>query len=268
LEFYTVNKDGSKILVNDSSNTNAVKAYWKRTAAYGPFVKYAGPTSFVSPFAGPDVGFTNINVVISDGSSAKVDPSTATLAIDGSTVTATKSSTNGLTTLSFTPTGLQLPRTIHTGAASFAETGAGATSHSNTWSFNLLRNMCFQLLCSLKILSPPPRLPTLVLNPPSLTAGWRRTTPEFKTTRWIRRPKLGLLSRWVVVDKSFGPSKDFGVSAFTPQVLNGVAFAEDTNPLLSNHYMRAETDSRQNGPPGQIQYVTTKAYNLSGRPAL
>ena len=70
---------------------------------------------------------------------------------------------------------------------------------------------------------------------------------------------------WVVVDKSFGPGKDTGVSAFTPQILNGVAFNEDTNPLLSNHYMRAETDSRQNGPPGQIQYVTTKPYNLSGK---
>ena len=70
---------------------------------------------------------------------------------------------------------------------------------------------------------------------------------------------------WVVIDKSFAPGKDSGVSAYTPQVLNGVAFNEDTNPLLANHFIYAESDSRQNGPPGQIQYVTTKSYDLTGK---
>ena len=70
---------------------------------------------------------------------------------------------------------------------------------------------------------------------------------------------------WVVVDKSWNISKDFGVSAYVPQVLNGTNFDEDTNPLLSNHYIRAESDARQNGPPGQIQYLTTKSYDLTGK---
>jgi len=34
---------------------------------------------------------------------------------------------------------------------------------------------------------------------------------------------------------------------------------------LVNHYIRSESDSRQNGPPGQIDYVTTTNYDLSGK---
>jgi hypothetical protein len=70
---------------------------------------------------------------------------------------------------------------------------------------------------------------------------------------------------WVVVDKSFGIGKDVGVSSYTPQLLNGVAFDEFTNALLVNHYIRAESDSRGNGPPGQIQYLYTKPYDCSGK---
>jgi hypothetical protein len=70
---------------------------------------------------------------------------------------------------------------------------------------------------------------------------------------------------WVVVDTSFGIAKDFGVSTYTPQILNGIAFDQTTNPLLTNHYVRAESDARQNGPPGQIQYLYTKPYDLTGK---
>ena len=44
-----------------------------------------------------------------------------------------------------------------------------------------------------------------------------------------------------------------------------MAFNEDTNTLLQNHFLDAESDSRQNGPPGQIQDITTKSYDLSGK---
>ena len=187
LEFYTVNKDGSKILVNDSSDTNTIKAYWQRTAAYGPFVKYAGSSSFVSPFNGPDVGFTNVNVVLSDGSSAKIDPVTAALKVDGASVTVTKSSTNGLTTLTYIPQGLQLPRTIHTGTVTFQETGTGGAQHSRLPGVSTFcGTTCFRRHCSSKTSNRPLQLRMLTLNPPFLTVGWPRITPAFKTTPWIR----------------------------------------------------------------------------------
>ncbi len=266
LEFYTVNKDGSKVLVNDPVNPTAVKAYWKRKAAFAPFVKYAGPTSFVSPFTGPDVGFPGVNVVLSDGSASTIDPATASLSIDGSTVAATKTSLNGLTTLAFTPTGLQLPRSVHGGKVSFGLTGGSQVLLTKNWSFNLLRNY---------VLPAPLFFEDFESTPTSQDLGTAPAVPD----GWVAENHTGVQDDtldptdlnsdfylgWVVVDKSFNIGKDTGVSAFTPQVLNGVTFAEDTNPLLVNHYMRAESDSRQNGPPGQIQYVTTKSYDLTGK---
>ena len=78
LEFYTINQNGSRVLVNDPTNSTAVKAYWKRTASYDPFVKYAGPSAFVSPFVdSADVGFSTVTVIISDGTTAKMDASSS-----------------------------------------------------------------------------------------------------------------------------------------------------------------------------------------------
>ena len=65
----------------------AVKAYWKRTASYDPFVKRAWPSAFVSPFVdSADVGFSTVSVIISDGTTAKVDASSVSLTVDGKAV--------------------------------------------------------------------------------------------------------------------------------------------------------------------------------------
>lgn len=263
LEFYTIASDGTKILVNDSKNANAVKAYWKRTAGYGPFVKYAGPSSFVTPFGdSADVGFTNVTVMISDGSSNKVDAATVKLTVDGAAVNATATSANGLTRLSYAPTGIQLPRMTHAASLSYAEAGQGGATHTSTWNFHLLRNYVL----------PAPLFhedfeSTAAGPDPTVPAGWVQV--NFTGHQTAGNDPTDLKSDfylgWVVVDRSFNISKDFGLSRYSPQVVNGVAFDENTNPLLVNHYLRAETDARQNGPPGQIQYITTKPYDLSGK---
>jgi hypothetical protein len=263
LEFYTINSDGSKVLVNDSTNSTAVKAYWKRTAGYAPYVKYVGPSSFVSPFGdSADVGFTNVTTIISDGSSNKVDASSVALSVDGVAVNAAATSANGLTTLSYAPTGLQLPRVTHTASLAYAEAGQGGAKHSNNWNFHLLRNYILPAPLYFEDFESTAAGPD-----PSVPTGW--VQQNFTGHQDAGNDPTDLNSDfylgWVVVDKSFNISKDTGVSRYSPQVLNGVAFDENTNPLLVNHYMRAETDSRQNGPPGQIQYVTTKPYDLTGK---
>jgi hypothetical protein len=261
LEFYSVNSDGSKSLVNDSSDPKAIKAYSKRTAGYGTYLKHAGPSSFISPFLdGSDVGFQTVDIIISDGSTNKVNTSSVSLSVDVTNRTTTASSANGLTTLSYTPAGLQLPRMSHTATLVYAD--SGGASHTNTWNFHLLRNYVLPA-------------PLFFEDFESTAAGPNPTVP----TGWVQQNFTGsehagndptdlnsdFYLGWVVVDKSFNISKDTGVSAFAPQVLNGKAFSEDTNPLLVNHYVRAESDARQNGPPGQIQYLTTKSYDLTGK---
>ncbi len=263
LEFYTIDAQGNKWLVGDLSSPKSVKAYWKRTGAYGTFVKYAGPSAFVSPFSdSADVGFTTAQVILSDGSSAKVAPSSVVWTVDGKAVSATSTNANGLTTLSYTPTSLQLPRMTHTASLVWADAGAGGALHTNTWNFHLLRNYVLPAPLYFEDFESTAAGPD-----PTVPAGW--TQVNFTGHQNAGNDPNDLNSDfylgWVVVDKSFNIGKDFGVSQYVPQVLNGVAFDEGTNPLLVNHYIRAESDSRQNGPPGQIQYLYTKPYDLTGK---
>jgi len=262
LEFYTINSDGTSVLVNQSASATSVKAYWKRTAGYGTFVKYAGPTAFVSSFRGLDVGFKTTSIVISDGTSNTVDAASVALKVDGSAITATATAANGRTTLAYTPAGLQLPGIVHTAQLVYADAGAGGIRHTNTWSFNLLRNYVLPAPIYFEDFESTAAGPD-----PSVPTGWLaenhtgHQNPGLDTGDLNSDFYLG----WVVVDKSFNIGKDFGISAFAVQELNGSAFIEDTNPLLVNHYIRSESDSRQNGPPGQIAYVTTTNYDLSGK---
>ncbi len=260
LEFYTINADGSKSLVNDTSDTKAVKAYAKRTAGYGSYVKYAGPSSFVSPFVdSSDVGFKTMNVVISDGSTNKVTAGSAVLKVDGTNVNATAQAAGALTTLAYTPTTLEIPRTVHTATLTFTDSLGGL--HTNTWNFHLLRNYVLPAPLFFEDFESTAAGPD-----PAVPAGW--VEQNFTGHQTAGNDSTDLNSDfylgWVVADTSFNISKDLGVSAFAPQVINGKAFDADSNTLLVNHYLRAESDSRQNGPPGQIQYITTKPFDLTG----
>jgi hypothetical protein len=260
-EFYSINSDGTKVLVNDSTKANAVKAYWKRTASKGTYVKYAGPSAFVSPFVdSSDVGFKTVNIAIEDGTTDKVDPASVSLTVDGKAITATATSSGGLTTLSYTPDGCQVPRIVHSARLVYSD--IGGSSHTSQWNFHLLRNYVLPTALYYEDFEstdagPDPMVPT----------GWVEENFTGKQTAGNDPAVLNsdFYLGWVVADKAWNIGKDVGLSTVAPQVLNGVAFAEDSNPLLVNHYLRAESDDRQNGPPGQIQYITTKPYDLSGK---
>jgi hypothetical protein len=261
LEFYTIDAQGNKILVNDASKPGAVKSYWKRKAGFSSFVKYAGPSSFVSPFgSSADVGFTNANLVISDGSSNTVNASSVVWTVDGVVVATNATSSGGKTTLTYNPPGLQLPRTVHTASIAWSETGG--SRYTNNWNFHLLRNYILPAPIYSEDFESTPAGPN-----PSVPSGW--TQVNFTGHEVAGNDPANLNSDfylgWVVVDKSFNIGKDFGVSSYVPQTLNGVSFDENTNALLVNHYIRAESDARQNGPPGQIQYLYTKPYDLTGK---
>ncbi len=265
LEFYTIDAAGQRTLVNDASKPNAVKAYWKRTAGFGTYVKYAGPSSFVSPFgSSTDIGFTNASVVLSDGSTNQVNAATVVWTVDGVVVATNATAAGGLTKLTYNPPGLQLPRTVHTSSIAWTDAGVGGLRHTNSWNFHLLRN--YLLPVSERVYFED--FESTAAGPdPTVPAGWTQVnftghqTPGNDPNDLSSDFYLG----WVVVDVSFGITKDFGGGFLLPQILNGVALDDSANPLLSGHYVRAETDSRQNGPPGQIQYLYTKPFDLTGK---
>lgn len=256
-ELFTVTPSGQKVLVNDSSNPQALMAYQSSSASYSPYVKYAGPTSFISPYPGNDWGSPNIQVQIQDGSSAKVTTSSVQLSVDGSLVSATASSANGVTTVSYTPAGLQLRRTPHTGKVIYS---AGGTTYTNTWQFNSLRSY---------VLPAPLYFENFdELADGQLPPGWSQTnytTPEepagtISFTDYNSSSFLG----WTVMNAGDGQWGDWPqhLNVGLYQELNGLFFDANTNALLVNQFLYAESDNRSGQ---QIQYVYTTNYNLSGK---
>lgn len=263
LEFYTIKADGTKIAVNDAANADAVKSYRKRTAPFAPYVSYAGPTSFISPFNGADWASKDVIVNVVDGSSDTVVANSVKLSVDGAVVAATPTVGNGFVTLTYrTPEQLQLPRAIHSAAVTYDDSKGG--KHSATWSFN---RWCNYLLPDPFVfedfettdVGPEPQVPT----------GWIQTNHTghqkdgFATDDGNSDFYLG----FVVIDKPMRTKKD-GVSKYMLQEINATVYSDDPvigTPLMSGHSVYAESDDRQNGPPGQIQYLTTPTYDFSGK---
>jgi hypothetical protein len=260
LQFYSIAPSGGKILINDSTTPGYVPAYQTNSAPYGPYVSYAGPTAFLSTYSGDDWGSPSVQLKIHDGSSAAVTESSVKLSVDGSPVSATVTNSAGVTTVSYTPPGLQLKRTIHTGQISYS---AGGTNYSNTWQFDKLRNY---------VLPDPTNALSFEnfdeLADGQLPPGWVQTnytTPEetTATTNFTDYNSDAFLG-WTVLNTTDGQWGDWGqhLNVGLYQELNGKFFDATTNALLNDQFLYCESDNRSDQ---QIQWVYTKKYDFSGK---
>jgi hypothetical protein len=253
-EFYTVTSSGQKILVNDTTTPGAILAYQSSTAPVAPYVKYAGPTAFVSSYRGNDFGLPRVQVQIHDGTSATVDPASVKLSIDGSVVSASVTNHSGLTTVTYTPSGTQLPRTVHSGQISYT---AGGANTVQTWQFNRVRNY---------VLPAPLYYETFEeVADGGLPTGWTQTNYTASLTAGIdfSNPNSDAYLGWTVVNT--GDVAQFSGGALRLHVglyqeLNGIFFDANTNPLMTNQFLYAESDHRSGQ---QIQFCYTPVYNLS-----
>jgi hypothetical protein len=258
-EFYTITPAGKKILVNDTNNPQAVLAFQSSTAPVAPYVQYAGPTAFLSSYRGGDFGLPRVQVQIHDGTSATVAPASLQLSVDGTAVQAIVTHTNGVTTATYTPSGLQLPRTIHTGQISFT---AGGTNITKTWQFDRLRNYVFPAPVYYEAFDE--------VADGGLPAGWTQTNYTTSLTSGINftDPNSDAYLGWTVVNtndvRQFGDgAQRLNVGLY--QQFNGKFFDAGTNALLQNQFLYAESDNR-NGQ--QIQFSYSPAYNLSTNPGV
>ena len=253
-ELYTITSSGQKILVNDTTTPGAILAFQSSTAPVAPYVRYAGPTAFVSSYRGNDFGLPRVQVQIHDGTSVAVDPASVKLSVDGSVVPATVTNYSGLTTVTYVPSGTQLPRTVHTGQISYT---AGGTNTVKTWQFNRLRNY---------VLPAPVYYETFEkVADGGLPAGWTQTNYTTSVTAGIdfSNPNSDAYLGWTVVNTSdvaqfSGGSLRLQVGLY--QELNGQFFDAATNALMTNQFLYAESDHRSGQ---QIQFCYTPAYNLS-----
>lgn len=123
VEFFTVTPSGEKILVNDRSNPNAVKAYSTGTTT-GSLKDFGVTRSNRGPSGTSKVMATFVN------GSTSVDNASIKLLIDNKQVSVTPTTAGGVTSLSYTPTTPFSPGTTHTNTLVYSIGGVNRTNTS------------------------------------------------------------------------------------------------------------------------------------------
>lgn len=270
VEWFTVNPDGTKVLVNDVAH-GGIAAYRATTTPLKPTVRSVSPGPAPRQLDGVS---STLVVELADGEGEQVDDASVVLKLDGKTLTTTKVRTGGILSLTYDPEGLQIPSEVHTGELSFKGT-AGTVRHEQ-WPFRNLKKL---------ILPEPKILETFDDYPedsqPADWVAWNFTARN-GLERNITDQKSASYEDWVLVDVSHISNIDGG----NPYKINPGQFFEiggnrvelqNANPpsgvwpewLMSGNVLYAESDSRSNGDSqggpnkGQTQFITTKPYDLS-----
>ncbi len=130
VEIFTVAADGTKILLNDTLNANAVKSYRATVgnSIVNPYVKVISPADGSTDQSPAPT----ISAIIVDGGKT-VDKTSITLTANGASVTPTVTQAAGVTTVTFTPSADYPPTTKVAVALTFKD-NAGSARTIN-WSF-------------------------------------------------------------------------------------------------------------------------------------
>jgi hypothetical protein len=129
VEWFMVNPDGTKVLINDTATASAIKAY-RRATTDRLYVKSIRPGAGIST-ASPT---GKVEVVLVDANT-KLAPGSVKMKFDGADVTPNVNSAAGTTTISYDP-GTLGSLTAHSVSASFDENPAPGTNATRTVSFS------------------------------------------------------------------------------------------------------------------------------------
>lgn len=127
IEWFTVNPDGKQVMLNDSTN-GGFKTY---RALANPKSVAVGRT--VVPLPSSVDAPSTIHVELVDGASP-IDKSTVSLKLDNAATTATISKAGNVTTVDYTPSPLLAPKSSHTAALTYTESGSPVTRQ---WQFTV-----------------------------------------------------------------------------------------------------------------------------------
>jgi hypothetical protein len=130
LEFFSVNQTtGQKILINDLSNPNGIKAYSALTTTARPYVSVSPVGNGANVYAG-----TEIVAQIFDQTTS-VASGSVSLSFNGAPVTASISKTGAVTWVVYDPPGLLPSSSTNTATLVYSDTGSPAITVTNTWWF-------------------------------------------------------------------------------------------------------------------------------------
>ncbi|MBI1839952.1 MAG: hypothetical protein HYR88_03755 [Verrucomicrobia bacterium] len=270
IEWFTVNPDGTKVLVNDTAN-GGIPAYRASLTPVAPYVRSVSPAPSVRQL---DAVSSSITLSLVDGTTDNVDDASIALKLDGADITTTKDRVGNAVTVTYAPAGLRLPSEPHSASLSFKTTGG--VVNNIQWNFRNLKNL---VLPAPKILETFDDYPE-DSQPPGWTA-WNFTAHN-SDGRDITNQKSESYEDWVLVDVShitnIDGSSPYRISKGQFIEIDGnTVELQNGNPpggtwpdwLMSGNVLYAESDSRGNtdsrgGPnKGQTQFITTAPYDLS-----
>jgi len=122
VEFFSITPTGQRILVNDLTNPNAIKAFRETSVPRGPILDLVRPTGTAAKDATITVGLRN--------QTTSVDQGSITFTFNGAAVTPTKSVSGPVTVLTFDPPGNQAAGSTNKYSVSFRDS-AGAQQTYN-----------------------------------------------------------------------------------------------------------------------------------------
>jgi hypothetical protein len=129
VEWYSISADGTRHLINDAKDANALKSY--RSAPQGIYVESVTPG--INDLSASDA--PTISAVIADGA-RKVTPASVKLTLDGAAVTATASKSGDKTTVSFKASA-QPEGSKHKVTLSYADDATPPNSRTVSWSYEV-----------------------------------------------------------------------------------------------------------------------------------
>ena len=133
LEWYSVDADGDKILINDISTSRAIKAY--RSASQPVYLSSATPL----PAATSVRANTDIVLTLTDGDLKPLDAATLVLQLNGTTLPVSLSKTGTVTTVTSSSPLLLPGGLVNTLALTFGDTSIPAKVYTNTWTFTTVK---------------------------------------------------------------------------------------------------------------------------------
>ena len=236
IEWFSIQPNGTKILVNDSNEASAIKAYRNSTVpAPVPYVNLVNPSRGQTGLPAN----TPIRADIADGTSLTVNQGSIVMRVNGTALTPTITKSGSITTVSAVPSPFLGSNANNVVTLVFSDNGAPATSYTNTWSFNTASYI------------------TLPANIGSAIGSGDATKPGFRIKTWQLDPpgttKVQNLG-------AFAEQELLGL--FGPNVANLTDFTEGgyfPEPLVVNY----KIDANQQGnfgnetfPPGIPGNVT------------
>ena len=262
IEWWTSNST-TRVLVNDTAN-GGIKAYRAQLGTIDPYIKSVTPNPVprqleqVSP---------SLVIALSDGSPKTVDDNSIVLQYDGATVTPTKARQGATLTLTYTPSGLQLPGDRHTASLTFKDS-TGTFSRTNQWTFYNMENLILPAspVTGENFDSYPEATSKATTVPP----GWVATNFTYEETPgWdLTDRKSDAYLDWVlittntVVESTREPEV---LDNDKSQLVNGQPVT--TNWMSGNLIFVASDGRAKTTPEGalapQLQIVVSKAFNLS-----